>query len=90
MHVLTHISIGVYLSVCVLRICCTPNGEIHCQICNCTHTCAVSPTRQRMQAEKDEIINRAKSKVSYLKNPFILAHQIYDNLYTSFIHYRSC
>ena len=54
MHVLTHISIGVYLSVCVLRICCTPNGEIHCQICNCIHTYAPSSARQRMQAEKDE------------------------------------
>ena len=72
MHVLayTHISKGVYLSVCVLRFCCTPNGEIHCQICNCIHTYAPSLTRQRMQAEKDEIINRAKSKESCLKNIF--------------------
>ena len=72
MHVLTNtlISIGVNPSVCVLRISCTPNGEIHCQICNCIHTYAPSLTRQRMQAEKDEIINRAKSKESCLKNTY--------------------
>ena len=72
MHVLTHISIGVYIYRCVFCEFVVHLTEKYTVKFAIAHIqCAVSPTRQRMQAEKDEIINRAKSKVSYLKNPFI-------------------